>query len=141
MKEKEYSELSAKEKSLVEQAERAMANSYSPYSNYRVGAAILTQNGEIILGTNYESASYGLTLCAERSAISAANTEGLNDFALMAIIGSGEEACVPCGACRQIIHEAAQRSANEIELIMANQDKSKIKTAKISELLPEAFSL
>jgi len=121
-----------------------MGRSYAPYSKFHVGAALLIQGGEIITGVNIENSSYGLTLCAERSALSNAVSSEKRNFEKIAIICKGdtidvEEPSMPCGACRQWISEFSQLSGNDIEIISSNTKKTKIKKAKISELLPEPF--
>ncbi|UCG00252.1 MAG: cytidine deaminase [Spirochaetaceae bacterium] len=91
---------------LLEQARRAADASYSPYSHFRVGAALLCKDGTIITGTNVENRSYGLTICAERSAIFSAVSTGRKDFEAIAIsTPDSGPAVAPCGACRQVISE------------------------------------
>ena len=96
---------------LLDAAEEAMEKAYNPYSHFYVGAALLTADGKIITGANYENASYGNTICAERAALLKANAEGYRRFKAIAIIAKGENFDVdkptaPCGACRQSIFEA-----------------------------------
>jgi cytidine deaminase len=96
---------------LLEQARRAAEASYSPYSHFRVGAALLCKDGEVITGTNVENRSYGLTNCAERSAIFSAVSTGKKDFQAIAIsTPDSEQAVAPCGACRQVLSEFADRN-------------------------------
>lgn len=95
---------------LLEAAKQARGNAYTPYSNFRVGAALLTKDGRIFLGANVENSSYGATICAERSALAAAVSSGARSFAAIAIVGApgGEKAdapCPPCGICRQVMSE------------------------------------
>ncbi|WP_228350908.1 MULTISPECIES: cytidine deaminase [Limnobaculum] len=90
---------------LIEQAKKARQSSYSPYSNFAVGAALLADNNQVFLGCNVENASYGLTNCAERTAIFKAVSEGLRQFKKLVIIGDTEGPISPCGACRQVINE------------------------------------
>ncbi len=142
MQTKTYSKLSDVQKLLVKKAEEAASNSYSPYSMFPVGAALLCEDGSIITGSNYENASYGATICAERVAISRANAEGKRIFRSIAIIAKGGKSSsptAPCGICRQILSEAAQYSNYDIEVIMPNGKKDKILVINISELLPFAF--
>ena len=95
-----------KKNELIDLAEKIAENSYSPYSHFRVGAALLCSNGEVITGVNVENRSFGLTICAERSAITAALTKGLTDFQELAISCPDADYPVsPCGACRQVISE------------------------------------
>lgn len=93
-------------KNLITYAEKIALNAYSPYSNFRVGAALLCQNGEIFTGCNIENRSYGLTICAERVAIFKAISKGITDFSAIAIsTPDGTNPLPPCGACRQVISE------------------------------------
>ena len=97
------------ENELLSLAKKARENSYSPYSGFAVGAALLTSDGRVFLGTNLENASYSLTLCAERAGFAAAITAGARDFSMLAVVGgkAGEatEFCPPCGACLQVLSE------------------------------------
>lgn len=123
---------------LYDKAYEAYLNSYSPYSKFKVGAAILLKNGEYIMGTNIENASYGLTNCAERSALFQAYSLGYRKFDIdkMMIIGNTEVPISPCGACRQVISELMMP---ESEIILTNLYKD-IKKMKVKELLPYSFS-
>ncbi len=95
-----------KKNELIDLAEKIAENSYSPYSHFRVGAALLCSNGEVITGVNVENRSFGLTICAERSAITTAITKGLTEFKELAIFCPDADYPVsPCGACRQVISE------------------------------------
>ena len=95
-------------KTLVKNALEAMEFSYSPYSKFKVGAALLCEDGTIVRGTNVENASYGLTICAERVAITKAVSEGKRRFKAIAISCTGDDPTLsPCGACRQVLHEAS----------------------------------
>ena len=137
-------DLSKKEQKLVKASAKAMETAYNPYSNFFVGAALLHDDGSITAASNVENASYGGTICAERSALLKANSLGKRDINTIAIIGRGkdfdtEEVVSPCGICRQVIYEFSQISNHDIKIIMANSKQSKIKTAYISELLPLAF--
>ncbi len=111
-------------------------NAYVPYSKFPLGAAILTIDGSIYTGVNIENAAYGLTNCAERSAIFAAVTEGHRNIEAVLIVSSTEEPVPPCGSCRQVINEFAD---GEIEIIMMTE-KGKEITMTSTELLPGAFS-
>lgn len=112
-------------------------NSYSPYSKFKVGASILLKNGEIISGTNIENASYGLTNCAERSALFAAYSKGYRkeDIDKMMVIGDVESPISPCGACRQVMSELMD---SDSEVVLTNLKKD-IKVMKVKELLPYSF--
>lgn len=120
---------------LLKEAEKARKKAYTPYSKFKVGAAVLTSDGKIFTGCNIENASFGLTVCAERVAILKAISEGSYKFEAIAIIGDTNRPCSPCGACRQVISEFGK----DIKIVMSNL-KGEVKIKKISELLPEAFS-
>ncbi len=141
--ESNYAELNQEDQALVDAAEAAMANTYNPYSHFAVGAALRTANGDIITGTNYENAAYGSTICAERAAILRANSMGEQDFVALAVIGSGLrpslEPITPCGACRQVIYETADRKTGNLRLILSNTKKNKVYITDIKDLLPLAF--
>ena len=126
-------------KSLVVQAQKARENSYSPYSHFRVGAALLTKGGKVYTGCNIENAAYSATVCAERTAIFKEVSEGERDFEALAIVGGREgetaEICAPCGVCRQVISEFGKK---DMKIILGNEEKYKIYT--LEELLPLAFS-
>jgi len=93
-------------KELMDYAVKASKQSYSPYSRFRVGAALLSPSGEVITGTNVENRSFGLTICAERSALTAAVTQGIREFEALAIYcPDADYPVAPCGACRQVISE------------------------------------
>ncbi|MEK6760550.1 MAG: cytidine deaminase [Nanoarchaeota archaeon] len=139
-----FNSLSDKYQDLVKEAEKARESAYNPYSKFYVGAALLSKHGTVITGANVENASYGLTLCAERSALARANVKDVRALETIAISTRGEtfdvkEPTMPCGACRQWIYEFAQISDRDIEIISASTNREKIVIAKISELLPNAF--
>jgi len=113
----------------------ARKNSYSPYSNFPIGAALLCKNGEIYTGTNVENASYGLTNCAERTAIFKAVSEGVREFDTMVVVADTERPIPPCGACRQVILEFGE----DIQVILANL-KGDYQQYQIKDLLPGAFN-
>lgn len=127
---------------LMERARKASENSYSPYSKFEVGAALLTEDGDIISGCNVENVSYGLSVCAERAALFKAVSEGRKkgDFIKIAVAGrhhSGDwQFCPPCGACRQVIQEFSGEKS--IQVVYLDSDES-IKSVPIDELLPDAF--
>jgi cytidine deaminase len=123
-----------KYKKLILEAEEAKKYSYSPYSKFRVGAALLTKNNKIYRGCNIENSSYSLTICAERTAIFKAISEGESKFKAIAISTDGELLCPPCGACRQVLFELA----GKIDVILANRNKSKI--FKLKDLFPQPFN-
>lgn len=109
MGDREVEALSAEEaRALLRRAEAARGNAYAPYSRFPVGAALLDDGGRVHLGANVENASYGLTTCAERSAVAAAVSAGARAFRAVAVAGpDAGAACMPCGSCRQILHEFA----------------------------------
>ncbi|SHE42754.1 cytidine deaminase [Marinitoga hydrogenitolerans DSM 16785] len=119
---------------LYGKAKEAMKNSYSPYSKFKVGAALLTKSGKIYTGTNIENASYGLSMCAERIAIFKAVSEGETEFETLVVIGDTETPISPCGACRQVI---AEFGVNEVVLTNLKKD---LKKMSVKELLPYGFS-
>lgn len=125
-------------KKVIEEAIAASENSYSPYSNYRVGAAILMKDGVIVTGTNVENASYGLTNCAERTALYTATTMGYtrDDIVEMAVVAGEETIGSPCGACRQVMSELVPMDAT---IYMSNLKGKNIETT-MKELLPFAFN-
>lgn len=121
---------------LIEQAKEAMQKAYVPYSSFQVGAALLTENDKLYLGCNIENASYGLTNCAERTAIFKAISEGEKRVKAIAIVGDTEGPISPCGACRQVI---AEFSDDNTKIILANLNGDFVETT-IHELLPGFFS-
>lgn len=119
---------------LAEKAVEAKKIALPSYSNFHVGSALLTKEGKIYLGGNIETPSYSLTICAERTAIFKAISEGERNFSAIAIASDSPDYCPPCGACRQVIIDLC----GNIDVIMINH-KNEIKVFKISELLPLAF--
>ena len=122
---------------LIECAREARSLSYSPYSQFAVGAAVLTKDGSVYLGANVENSSYPVSMCAERNAIYNAMMDGKNrdDFVALAVVGDTEGPISPCGACRQVMSELLPPEA---KIVMANL-RGDIKEASIAELLPYAF--
>ena len=125
-------------KQLVAAANRAREGSVSPYSKFKVGAALLTKSGEIIGGANVESASYGLTCCAERVALFKALTDGRKNFVAIAVVARCTGGPMPCGACRQLLAEYAPAAK---VFIADSDDLKKIRTFTVRKLLPSAFVL
>ena len=119
---------------LLETAKTARLRSIAPFSNFLVGAAIKTAEGKVYTGCNVESASYGLTVCAERVAIWKALSEGERDFIELAIVADTGSLTPPCGTCRQIIWEFAKNAT-----IMLGNLRGETQIVSISELLPRAF--
>jgi cytidine deaminase len=128
----------AERQSLLDAASQALKRAHAPYSNFHVGAAILTEQGEMFTGCNVENASYGLTNCAERSAIFTAvqQTAGKKlAIRAVAVVNGNEVPCSPCGACRQVIAEFGQ---NAIVIFKGQKDYLEM---SIQDLLPESFRL
>ena len=119
---------------LMDCAIKARENAYSPYSHFAVGAALLCEDGTLFEGCNIENASYGLTNCAERTAIFKAVSEGHIKFKALAVVADTEGPCAPCGACRQVMAEF------KIPLIIMGNLMGNIKIVTIEELLPFSFS-
>src|SRR5689334_7286723 len=126
---------------LLALARDAAAKAYAPYSNFHVGCAIESSDGEVVTGANMENACYRLGLCAEQSALTAAqHAFGLAKVARMAVVGgSGDMVCTPCGGCRQAIFEAACLSGRDIEIICSSGDGSAVESHRIRDLLPSGF--
>lgn len=122
-------------KKLIEYAKEAAKMAYAPYSHFAVGAALESTSGHIFTGCNVENASYGLTNCAERTAIFKAVSEGEQSFRRMAIWVDSDTLFTPCGACRQVISEFS----DDLEIIIHSR-KEELRTT-IGELLPHSFSL
>ncbi len=132
-------------KELLIQAKNALKNSYSPYSEFKVGAALLTTSGKIYTGCNVENASYGATICAERTAILKAVSEGERDFSKIAIVSESDnkkfvdfagDFTFPCGMCVQVMTEFMKDS----EVILENK-LGEIEVIKVKELAPFSFNL
>lgn len=119
---------------LIEIAKQARANAYTPYSGFKVGAALLSTDNRVFTGCNVENSSYGLTLCGERTALVKAISEGARDFATLVVIADMETPVSPCGACRQVMSELCPP---DMTVILANM-AGEIKETTVSELLPYA---
>jgi cytidine deaminase len=126
---------------LVELARKAALKAYAPYSRFQVGCAVESIDGEVVTGANMENACYRLGICAEQSALTAAqHAFGLDKVARIAVVGgSGDVVCTPCGGCRQAILEAAQISGRDIEILCGSGDGSTIDRFTIGELIPFGF--
>lgn len=124
---------------LMKKAKEASKNSYSPYSKFPVGACLLASSGKTYIGTNVENASYGATICAERSAIVNAVVNGEREIDAIAIYGQKMKMCAPCGPCRQVIAEFKSKSKGT-KVILEGEDGT-LKTFDIDELLPLGFEL
>lgn len=124
-------------KYLMEQAKQVSNNAYAPYSKFRVGACLLTESGNIYTGCNFENASYGLSICAERNAIGTAIANGDTKIKAIAIYSPNMDDCTPCGACRQVILEFKSESGT----IVLTEKNGEIHSHTIEELIPGGFSL
>ncbi len=123
-------------KELLTIADKAMENAYAPYSKFRVGAALLCNDGTVFTGCNIENATYGATNCAERTAIFKAVSEGYRDFDSIAIVSSGGGETFPCGICRQVMAEFSPK----MKIILRNKSGEEC-IYTLMELLPKSFSL
>ena len=119
---------------LVLLAKEAMEKAYAPYSKFKVGAALLAKNGEVFLGCNVENASYGATICAERTAITKAISEGVKEFEKIAIVASSGDYAAPCGICRQVLYEFLPDGE-----VILDSDHEGMKVMSLKELLPMGF--
>ena len=119
---------------LVEKAREAMKYAFAPYSNFKVGAALLTESGNIYIGCNIENISFGATNCAERTAVFKAVSEGEKAFKAIAIVSSSGKFTPPCGICRQVLSEFSE----DMDIILADKDNN-IKIIKLNELIPFSF--
>lgn len=123
-------------KELLSKAKKVSKNAYVPYSQFKVGACILTEDGKTFCGCNFENASYGLTICAERNAVGSAIAKGHKKIKAVALYSPNEDNCVPCGACRQVL---AEFQCDDIDIITEINGEPKI--YKLSYLMPESFKL
>jgi cytidine deaminase len=122
------------DRELFDLAVKAMDNAYVPYSHYRVGAALLSEDGRVFTGCNVENASYGGTICAERTAIVKAVSEGATKFTAIAVAGEDADAW-PCGICRQVMNEFSK----DLRVICGARKTGKFTAVPLKELLPRAF--
>jgi cytidine deaminase len=125
-------------KKLINAAARSRSRAVAPYSKFKVGAALLTKSGKITGGANVESASYGLTCCAERIALFKALTDGERQFVAMAVVARQDGGPMPCGACRQLLAEYAPAAK---VFIADSDDLATVKAFTVRGLLPHAFLL
>ena len=124
------------QRKLIAAAATVRSSAVAPYSRFKVGAALLTESGEIITGANVESASYGLTCCAERVALFHALTSGKRNFVAVAVVARKRDGPTPCGACRQLLAEYAP---DAVVWVADSAKPGKVRTFKVAKLLPEAF--
>ena len=122
-------------KELIKSAIDAKEKSYSPYSNFRVGSALLTTDGKVYQGANIENAAYGVTICAERTAAFAAKLDGVEKFSAIAVTSDSKDYIPPCGSCRQVLLELC---GEELDVHITNGNGG-VKTFKLKDLLPFSF--
>jgi len=123
---------------LIAAARQAARHSYSPYSNFAVGAALRFADGTAVTGANIENASYGLALCAETVAVGKAMADGVRGGLIaVAVTGPADEPITPCGRCRQVLNELAQLGGTDPEVLCVGKDE--VRRVRLSELLPHAF--
>ncbi len=120
---------------LLQCAINAKENAYAPYSNYHVGAALLSEDGTVFFGCNVEGASFGNAICAERTALVKAVSEGHRAFTSLAVVGSSEDFCTPCGICRQMLYEFSPDLR-----VICGKPSGEFTAYSLKELLPHAFS-
>ena len=137
------------EEQLIAAARAAAAHAHAPYSRFAVGAAALLTDGSIVTGTNFENASYGLSLCAETVAIATLNAQGrLGDVVAVGVVGGvmdetgvarGSAPIRPCGRCRQVLNEAAQMGGRDLVIHCSGAEGDRVETYRLTDLLPDAF--
>lgn len=123
------------DRELLNMAMEAAEKSYSPYSRFRVGAALECKGGRVFTGCNVENAALGSSMCAERVAMFKAISEGVTDFLRLAVYGESKDYCMPCGSCRQVMAEFS----DDMELLCAKAGGAYV-SYRLSELLPHAFT-
>jgi cytidine deaminase len=129
----------------LDAAEAVLQRSYSPYSRFAVGAALVAEDRELVTGTNVENAAYGSTICAERTALVRANAEGRRAFRGIAIVGRGAEPAAaakvtgPCGACRQMLYEFAELGGNDPWVVLSTPGREQVEVTSVRALLPYGF--
>ena len=125
-------------KYLMDKAKDASRNSYSPFSRFAVGAAVLAKSGKIYQGCNVENSSFGLTICAERCAIFKAISEGEREILAVAIYSPNSDSCYPCGACRQVMYEF---QGDDEEIAVVTENLGQLEINKLSFFLPCGFRI
>jgi cytidine deaminase len=124
------------ESQLISEALKARERAYVPYSNFKVGAALLAADGQIFHGCNIENAAFSVTNCAERTALFKAYSEGVTKYAALVVVADTDGPVAPCGACRQVISELCDA---DMEVLLTNLNGDILRTT-VAELLPGAFS-
>jgi cytidine deaminase len=138
-------DLTPQERELAEAARTAMTNAYAPYSRFAVGAALRLADGSILTGSNFENASYGLSLCAETVAVAAANARGqLKDIVAIAVAGAPIDGprnaiVTPCGRCRQVLKETQDVAGRDISILCVAATGEALARHRLADLLPHAF--
>ena len=135
MAEERIENLNEEEKALAQTALDVREKAYAPYSNFKVGAALLGDTGQVFIGCNVENASFGATICAERMAVGAAVSQGVQHFVKLAIATGSQPPGSPCGICRQVLHEFSP----DLEIILVNP-AGQLRRAILKDLLPLGFS-
>lgn len=140
-----YSQLSAEHKELIDAAEKALEFSYNPYnSQMKVAAAARSVSGKIIVGASYVNSCSPSSICAERSVIITANSQGERNLLSMAVIGKKDsgvkEPVMPCGNCRQVMQELVNITGHDLEIICSNGDKTKVVITSLTELMPFPYN-
>lgn len=120
---------------LLERAYAAQESAYAPYSGFRVGCALMAEDGRVFLGANIENAAFSPTICAERAALPAAVVAGAREFVAMAVVGDGPGPCTPCGVCRQVLYEFAP----DLEILAGGSDRVTARYVLSRDLLPHGF--
>ncbi len=121
---------------LVSAARKVKRNAYAPYSHFFVGAALLASDGKVYVGCNVENNSFGMTMCAERTAFFKAVSDGVRSFKAIAIVSDDPGHTMPCGACRQVMHELA---GDELDIVTADR-ADHIQVVRLKDLLPHPFT-
>lgn len=124
-------------KLLIEKAKEAAKTSYSPFSKFAVGAAVMMSNGQIYTGCNIENSSFGMTICAERCAIFKAVSEGQKEILAVAIYSPNADDCYPCGACRQVMYEFQGKN----EIVVITEHENQPVPRMLSDFLPYGFKI
>ena len=122
---------------LMQKAIEVSNKAYAPYSKFKVGACVLTENGKVYCGCNFENSSYGLSICAERNAVGSAVADGEQKIVAVAVYSPNQDNCLPCGACRQVLYEFCDGGDMDVILKVGND----LKVVKLESIFPEGFSL